>query len=61
MLLADSPLDDILLAQAELGSIFYLNSEKFEGNLYAIDNEPYKKSEPLELIRSSIRNWENSA
>ncbi|CAI4590901.1 BDM_1a_G0032710.mRNA.1.CDS.1 [Saccharomyces cerevisiae] len=60
MLLADSPLDDILLAQAELGSIFYLNSEKFEGSLYAIDNEPYKKSEPLELIRSRLQENQNS-
>ncbi|GAX70626.1 hypothetical protein SCKG_3727 [Saccharomyces cerevisiae] len=60
MLLADSPLDDILLAQAELGSIFYLNSEKFEGSLYTIDNEPYKKSEPLELIRSRLQENQNS-
>lgn len=60
MLLTDSPLDEVLLAQAELGSIFYLNSEKFEGSLYTIDNQPYEKLENLEFIRSKLQENQNA-
>ncbi|CAI4044580.1 Rci50p SKDI_11G0870 [Saccharomyces kudriavzevii IFO 1802] len=60
MLLTNSPLDQVLLAQAELGSIFYLNSEKFEGSLYSMDKEYHEKPENLEFIRSKLKDNQNA-
>ncbi|KOG98198.1 Rci50p DI49_3246 [Saccharomyces eubayanus] len=55
MLLTDRPLDEVLLAQAELGSIFYLNSEKFEGSVYSISNELHRGPEDKEHTKSKLQ------
>ncbi|CAI4045962.1 hypothetical protein SUVZ_11G0860 [Saccharomyces uvarum] len=55
MLMTDRPLDEILLAQAELGSIFYLNSEKFEGGVYSINNEPHREPGNRERTKSKLQ------
>ena len=60
MLLTDSSLDELLLTQAELGSIFYLSSEQFEGSIYSIDQQPHRKSKNLEIVRSRLQANQNA-